>query len=190
MAPVNAANRVCDASVASGPRLSLVCGSAPPQPPTFPPVSRRGQRLRGAPHPRPGHVPSAVSTLIAKPEAGIPSRPVQFAWASNAECRAAYLAARRLLRSPVADTGLSVRRKPCSASSGSRCRNGLPRVTARPGSWETSQSLRLIGARVRTEVAREFVRNEHGRDPMGAREIAATIAKQSRPRTQTVAGYA
>jgi conjugative relaxase-like TrwC/TraI family protein len=44
-------------------------------------------------------------------------------------------------------------------------------------------------ARVRTEVAREFFRNEHGRDPIGAREIAATIAKQSRPRTQTVAGY-
>jgi len=44
-------------------------------------------------------------------------------------------------------------------------------------------------ARVRTEVAREFFRNQHGRDPMDAREIAATIAKESRPRTQTVAGY-
>jgi hypothetical protein len=44
-------------------------------------------------------------------------------------------------------------------------------------------------ARVRTEVARQFFRNQHGRDPMDAREIAATIAKESRPRTQTVAGY-
>src|SRR5215218_6605914 len=44
-------------------------------------------------------------------------------------------------------------------------------------------------ARVRTEVAREFFRAEHGRDPIDAREIAATIAKGSRPRTQTVAGY-
>jgi hypothetical protein len=44
-------------------------------------------------------------------------------------------------------------------------------------------------ARVRTEVAREFFRNQHGRDPIDARETAATIAKQSRPRTQTVAGY-
>jgi conjugative relaxase-like TrwC/TraI family protein len=44
-------------------------------------------------------------------------------------------------------------------------------------------------ARVRTEVAREFFRNQHGRDPIDAREIAATIAKGSRPRTQTVAGY-
>ncbi len=40
-------------------------------------------------------------------------------------------------------------------------------------------------ARVRTEVAREFFRAEHGRDPIDAREIAATIAKESRPRTQT-----
>jgi conjugative relaxase-like TrwC/TraI family protein len=46
-----------------------------------------------------------------------------------------------------------------------------------------------LRARVRTEVAREFFRNEHGRDPMDAREIAATIAKESRPRTQTVAGF-
>jgi conjugative relaxase-like TrwC/TraI family protein len=44
-------------------------------------------------------------------------------------------------------------------------------------------------ARIRTEVAREFFRAEHGRDPIDAREIAATIAKESRPRTQTVAGY-
>jgi conjugative relaxase-like TrwC/TraI family protein len=42
---------------------------------------------------------------------------------------------------------------------------------------------------VRSEVARELFRNQHGRDPMDAREIAATIAKESRPRTQTVAGY-
>jgi hypothetical protein len=46
-----------------------------------------------------------------------------------------------------------------------------------------------LRAQVRTEVAREFFRAEHGRDPMDAREIAATIAKESRPRTQTVAGY-
>jgi hypothetical protein len=46
-----------------------------------------------------------------------------------------------------------------------------------------------LRARVRTEVAREFFRTEHGRDPIDAREIAATIAKESRPRTKTVAGY-
>jgi conjugative relaxase-like TrwC/TraI family protein len=44
-------------------------------------------------------------------------------------------------------------------------------------------------AQVRTEVARVFFRKKHGRDPIDAREIAATIAKESRPRTQTVAGY-
>ena len=54
------------------------------------------------------------------------------------------------------------------------------------GDESVSAALR---AQVRTEVAREFFRAEHGRDPVDAREITATIAKASRPRTQTVAGY-
>ena len=41
-------------------------------------------------------------------------------------------------------------------------------------------------ARVRTEVAREFFLAEHGREPIDARELAGQIAKDSRPRTQTV----
>jgi hypothetical protein len=44
-------------------------------------------------------------------------------------------------------------------------------------------------ARLRTEVAREFFLSEHGREPVDARELAGQIAKASRPRTQTVAGY-
>ena len=44
-------------------------------------------------------------------------------------------------------------------------------------------------ARVRTAVAREFFLSEHGREPIDARELAGQIAKDSRPRTQTVAGY-
>ena len=44
-------------------------------------------------------------------------------------------------------------------------------------------------ARVRTQVAREFFRAEHGREPVDARELAGQIAKDSRPQTQTVAGY-
>ncbi len=44
-------------------------------------------------------------------------------------------------------------------------------------------------ARVRTEVAREFFRAEHGRDPVDARELAGLIAKDSRHRASTVAGY-
>jgi conjugative relaxase-like TrwC/TraI family protein len=44
-------------------------------------------------------------------------------------------------------------------------------------------------ARVRTEVAREFFLTAHGREPIDARELAGQIAKDSRPRTQTVAGY-
>jgi conjugative relaxase-like TrwC/TraI family protein len=60
------------------------------------------------------------------------------------------------------------------------------RAAGQPADASVSAALR---AQVRTEVAREFFRNEHGRDPIDAREIAATIAKESRPRTKTVAGY-
>jgi conjugative relaxase-like TrwC/TraI family protein len=44
-------------------------------------------------------------------------------------------------------------------------------------------------ARVRTEVAREFFLVAHGREPIDARELAGQIARDSRPRTQTVAGF-
>jgi len=43
--------------------------------------------------------------------------------------------------------------------------------------------------RVRTQVAREFFRAEHGREPVNARELTGQIAKESRPRAQTVAGF-
>ena len=57
---------------------------------------------------------------------------------------------------------------------------GLPR------DWAVPMAER---ARIRTEVAREFFIAEHGRPPEDARELAAAIAKHSRPRTQAVAGY-
>jgi conjugative relaxase-like TrwC/TraI family protein len=44
-------------------------------------------------------------------------------------------------------------------------------------------------ARIRTQVAREFFAAEHGRAPSDARELAGQIAKDSRPRAQTVAGF-
>jgi DNA primase catalytic core len=44
-------------------------------------------------------------------------------------------------------------------------------------------------AKVRTEVAHEFFAAEHGRPPQDARELAAAIAKHSRPQTTAVAGY-
>ena len=44
-------------------------------------------------------------------------------------------------------------------------------------------------ARIRSEVAREFFRAEHGRDPADARELSGMLAKLSRPRSTTVAGY-
>jgi conjugative relaxase-like TrwC/TraI family protein len=59
-------------------------------------------------------------------------------------------------------------------------------ATGRRGDESVSATDR---ARVRTEVAREFFLAEHGREPMDARELAGQIAKDSRPRTQTVAGY-
>jgi hypothetical protein len=59
-------------------------------------------------------------------------------------------------------------------------------AAGRLGDDPVSAALR---AKVRTEVAREFFRKQHGRARMDAREIAATIAKESRPRTQTVAGF-
>ncbi|MGV8967694.1 MAG: MobF family relaxase [Cellulomonas sp.] len=44
-------------------------------------------------------------------------------------------------------------------------------------------------ARIRSQVAAELFREEYGREPADARELAATIAKHSRPRTNAVAGY-
>src|SRR5215207_5428290 len=55
-----------------------------------------------------------------------------------------------------------------------------------PGDWAVPAADR---ARIRSEVAREFFVAEHGRPPVDARDLAATIAKHSRPRTQAVAGY-
>src|SRR5215213_9963623 len=44
-------------------------------------------------------------------------------------------------------------------------------------------------ARIRTQVAREFFVAEHCRAPIDASELAGQIAKSSRPRAQTVAGF-
>ncbi|WP_246371241.1 MobF family relaxase [Nocardioides pelophilus] len=55
-----------------------------------------------------------------------------------------------------------------------------------PGDWPVPAADR---AKIRTEVAAEFFRAEHGREPADARELASTIAKHSRPKTNAVAGY-
>jgi conjugative relaxase-like TrwC/TraI family protein len=56
--------------------------------------------------------------------------------------------------------------------------------------WPADASIAAADrARVRTQVAREFFTAEHGREPANAQELAGQIAKDSRPRTQTVAGY-
>ena len=46
-----------------------------------------------------------------------------------------------------------------------------------------------VRARIRTEVATEFFRAEHGRNPSDARELSGTIAKLSRPKTKAIAGF-
>ncbi|RHW28463.1 transfer protein Tra [Nocardioides immobilis] len=55
-----------------------------------------------------------------------------------------------------------------------------------PGDWPVPAADR---AKIRTEVAQEFFCAEHGREAADARELATTIAKHSRPRTNAVAGY-
>lgn len=62
----------------------------------------------------------------------------------------------------------------------------LNEVAGLPGDWPVPAADR---AKIRTEVAAEFFRAEHGRDPADARELAALIAKHSRPKTNAVAGY-
>jgi conjugative relaxase-like TrwC/TraI family protein len=62
----------------------------------------------------------------------------------------------------------------------------LNRAAGLSSDWPVPRSER---ARVRTEVATELFAAEHGRPPQDARELAATIAKQSRPQTTAVAGY-
>src|SRR5215210_4611323 len=56
--------------------------------------------------------------------------------------------------------------------------------------WPADASIAAADrARVRTQVAHEFFVAKRGREPVNARELAGQIAKDSRPRTQTVAGY-
>jgi conjugative relaxase-like TrwC/TraI family protein len=64
------------------------------------------------------------------------------------------------------------------------------RIAAPTIGWPADASIAAADrARVRTQVAREFFLAEHGREPVNARELAGQIAKDSRPRTQPVAGY-
>jgi hypothetical protein len=55
--------------------------------------------------------------------------------------------------------------------------------------WPADASIAAADrARVPTEVVHEFFVAEHAREPIDARQLAGQIAKDSRPRTQTVAG--
>jgi hypothetical protein len=70
---------------------------------------------------------------------------------------------------------------------GSRWPTASRRSTGQSDGRPTPRSRRLTRARVRTQIAHEFLLAEHGREPANARELAGQIAKDSRPRTQTVA---
>ncbi|HEU5045281.1 MAG TPA: MobF family relaxase [Nocardioidaceae bacterium] len=62
----------------------------------------------------------------------------------------------------------------------------LNAVAGRPAKSPTPPA---EAARVRSEVAREWFAREHGREPATARELSAALARYSRPRQTTVAGY-
>ena len=55
-----------------------------------------------------------------------------------------------------------------------------------PRDWPVTADER---AQIRTQMAAELFRVEHGRDPLDARELAGTIARHSQQRTTAVAGY-
>ena len=55
------------------------------------------------------------------------------------------------------------------------------RVADRQPARSTASAGHAGRARIRTQVAREFFRAEHGRDPVDARELAGQIARTSRP---------
>jgi conjugative relaxase-like TrwC/TraI family protein len=82
----------------------------------------------------------------------------------------------KIVDSEVSPFGLEVARRIAAINSAA----GLPAGAPLPAADR---------ARVRTELARESFLAEHGREPIDARELAGQIAKNSRPRTQTVAGY-
>jgi DNA primase catalytic core len=62
----------------------------------------------------------------------------------------------------------------------------INRAAGLPADWPVPAEER---ARIRTQVATEFFQAEHGRPPADARELAALIARHTRPRTTAVAGY-
>ena len=75
------------------------------------------------------------------------------------------------------------------ARSRSRSPSGSRTTPPRWGTPATTPSRPQDRARIRSQVAAEFFRAEHGRDPRDARELSGAIAKLSRPRTTAVGGF-
>lgn len=108
---------------------------------------------------------------------------------SEAAAQAGWM---RQLRTGRAGSGTSTRCTPTTSRSSGR------RVAARVADANVSRGLRRRDAegtlsedraRIRTEVAVELFREEFHRDPVDAREIAATIAVLVPEQANAVAGY-
>ena len=65
----------------------------------------------------------------------------------------------------------------------------IDKLNAAAGRPAKSPTLPAEAARVRSEVAREWFLREHGREPASQRELSAALARYSRPRQTTVAGF-
>ena len=72
---------------------------------------------------------------------------------------------------------------------GSRSPSGSPNSMRRQACPETGRFHAANGPGCAPRWRREFFAAEHGRPPQDARELAAAIAKHSRPQTTAVAGY-
>ena len=79
--------------------------------------------------------------------------------------------------------------RPRRPRSRSRSPSGSRTTTPPSGTRATTRSPLQDRARIRSQVAAEMFRAEHGRDPRDARELSGTIAKLSRPRTTAVGGF-
>jgi hypothetical protein len=120
------------------------------------------------------------------------------AWAFTVDRRAANLAVFGCGLHPLAERRQQQRSPSWSSVQGCRRRCQPVPARGRPAHCRDQQRSRPAEeaplpaadrARVRTAVARELSGPSMAEEPMDARELAGQIAKDSRPRTQTVAGH-
>ena len=142
-----------------------------------------GSRMDGIDGPSAGDLVTAEQML----------RPVRLRAHPLADARVAAAGWPRPHRTRVAGTLRGwVRRSRCRSRRRSfRMKSPSPYELSIPlrgpgGRWPVAAADR---AEIRTAGGPEFFDAEHGRGPVDARELAGLIAKDSRPRAQTVAGF-